>query len=195
MPPIEIKGPWKKGYALDIHTLSSEKVGEYADGRPKFESKRSLTGEALYLLKYRSDKSQVEFLTKQAVDFLKSQKWAKSLDGVTYCPPTTKRQFQPMAVLCRSVSNALGIEIFVNYLGRDKKIEKSLKDVQDKDEKLDLLKDAYQVIDAGEITDKTVLLIDDIFHTGATAEIITNLLLSNGAKAVFLLYFTKRRGA
>jgi len=43
--PKKIQGEWTSGYALDIHTLSSEFIGYNEYGHPHFDNKRSEMGE------------------------------------------------------------------------------------------------------------------------------------------------------
>ena len=50
---IELKGNWKKGFACDVHTLSSTYLGVNAWGHDKYENTRSEMGELLYKLKYK----------------------------------------------------------------------------------------------------------------------------------------------
>ena len=57
-------GRWKGGWALDLHTVSS-KINP--DG--SYDNVRSKIGEALYLLKYRNDNSQIDFLVNELVEF------------------------------------------------------------------------------------------------------------------------------
>ena len=51
-----LSGKWKAGWALDLHTLSSTLN---SDG--SYTSIRSDIGEALFLLKYRNDNTQISY--------------------------------------------------------------------------------------------------------------------------------------
>jgi predicted amidophosphoribosyltransferase len=55
-----------------------------------------------------------------------------------------------------------------------------------------LLEGAFQV-DEELIKGKNLLLVDDLYRSGATAAAVTNILLSRGAGAVNLLAMTKTR--
>jgi hypothetical protein len=57
--PIKIEGNREIGYALDVHTKSSQLLGYDEFGRGVFDTERSQIGELLYRLKYRSDKSVI----------------------------------------------------------------------------------------------------------------------------------------
>lgn len=53
--PQIITGNWSKGIALDLHTLSSVKVGVNEAGHDVFDTTRSELGQLLYRLKYSGD--------------------------------------------------------------------------------------------------------------------------------------------
>jgi hypothetical protein len=58
--PRKISGKWRKGFALDLHTVSSTFVGHDEYGHPRFDTERTEIGELLYRLKNRSDEGVVE---------------------------------------------------------------------------------------------------------------------------------------
>lgn len=58
--PKALRGGWKQGFALDVHTTSSTFVGHNEYGRPEFATTRSPLGELLYRLKYGRDPSVIE---------------------------------------------------------------------------------------------------------------------------------------
>jgi len=49
---IRLNGPWAKGFAFDLHTISSEYTGDNEYGHPTFDTTRSQIGQLLYELKY-----------------------------------------------------------------------------------------------------------------------------------------------
>lgn len=59
--PIKLPGNWFEGFALDLHTISSEFLGYDEYGHEVFDTKRSEMGELLYRLKYGSDKSVLQY--------------------------------------------------------------------------------------------------------------------------------------
>ena len=56
-------------------------------------------------------------------------------------------------------------------------------------ERQENLKEAFKVVDKKMIKNKIVLLVDDVFTTGATAAVCTKQLLKAGAKEVIVLCF------
>jgi hypothetical protein len=53
--PISLIGNWLEGFALGLHTISSEFSGYDEFGHEVFNTKRSEIGELLYRLKYKSE--------------------------------------------------------------------------------------------------------------------------------------------
>jgi len=58
-------------------------------------------------------------------------------------------------------------------------------------QRIDNVRDAFSIRKGGEdiLAGKTILLIDDIYTTGSTADSCTQTLLAGGAKEVWLLTF------
>jgi predicted amidophosphoribosyltransferase len=54
-------------------------------------------------------------------------------------------------------------------------------------ERFDNLQGSFKLIDNSLVKDKTILLVDDVTTTGATAEVLSKKLKSGGAKRVYLL--------
>jgi competence protein ComFC len=59
-------------------------------------------------------------------------------------------------------------------------------------ERIKLLEGAFQV-DADAVRGKRILLVDDLYRSGATATVIAQALLSGGAATVHMLAMTKTR--
>ncbi len=60
-------------------------------------------------------------------------------------------------------------------------------------ERLENAKNSYKICDDKYITDKIILLVDDVCTTGATVSAIAGLLKEAGAKAVYAVTFAKTR--
>ena len=68
-----------------------------------------------------------------------------------------------------------------------------LKNIFDFDERLRLLDGAFEV-DRAIVEDKTVLLFDDLFRSGATLNAITSVLYDRGgARDILVLTLTRTR--
>lgn len=68
--PVKLEGIWDQGYALDVHTLSSNYLGDDPYGNPRFDTKRSDMGELLFQLKYRNNIHVLDEITRLVIQFL-----------------------------------------------------------------------------------------------------------------------------
>ncbi len=189
--PRKLPGDWKAGFALDLHTVSSEFVGYNEYGHEQFDTKYSDVGGLLYRLKSRSDKSVVKVLAYTAGEFVKSQKW--SVDVVVPVPPSrTGRAFQPVPLLAKATVRFLGIPVCLDCVVKVKDTPE-LKSVSDFNERLRLLEGAYAVA-APDVSKRVVLLLDDLYRSGATLKAVANSLTTKGnVKGIYVLAFTRTR--
>ena len=187
--PHEIFGKWNRGYALDVHTLSSIPAGEDEFGHPQFDTTRSEIGELLYRLKYRSDTSAVNEIV-DAVQHLLTQ-WRPGVEILVPTPASSPRAIPPVLVLAKAISIRMGIPL-VDCVKKTRETQ-SLKNVDDPAERRKMLDGLYD-LEPSLTRGKRVMVFDDLFRSGATMNAITSLLLGKGmAKAVSALAITKTR--
>lgn len=187
--PRHILGKWQQGFALDLHTLSSVPVGYNEFGHMQFDTKRSAVGELLFRLKFRGDTSVVPELVADSVAFIK--RWRPAVDIVVPVPPSGARAVQPVFLLSHGIASQLGIPLArcVTKM-RD---TPQLKNIYDLDERLAVL-DGAHTVDVAATRGKQVLLVDDLFRSGATMNAITTALFEQGeAAAVFAFTISRTR--
>lgn len=155
--PRQIVGQWQKGYALDVHTLSSEMIGHNEYGHPQFSTTRSDLGELLFALKNRGKTSVVGEIVAAATAFLKV--WRPPVDLIVPVAPSTRRALQPVILLARNLSSELGIPLAECI--RKVKETPQLKNIYGLDERMKLLEGAFEV-DPKATRGKTILLFDDL---------------------------------
>ncbi|RKY11613.1 MAG: ComF family protein [Planctomycetota bacterium] len=189
--PKRIRGEWASGYALDMHTLSSECIGYNEYGHAQFDTKRSEMGELLYRLKYKSDRSVLKIIIDAVVEFVKSKDW--QVDVLIPVPPSsTTRSFQPVLSIAKGVSKLLLLRLCQDCVVKVKEMPE-LKNVYELDKRMELLKDAYAVV-RREVVDRKILLFDDLYRSGATLNAITQALKQKGkVKDVYVLTLTMTR--
>jgi len=189
--PRRIKGKWTCGYSLDLHTLSSEYIGDNEYGHPQFDTKYSDMGGLLNRLKYKSDKSVLRIIIDTAAEFLNSKSW--SVDLVIPVPPSREtRAFQPVIAVAKGVSKFTGIKLCTDCVVKIKKTPE-LKDIYEFSKRIEILKDAYAVAKR-EVEGRNILLFDDLYRSGATLNAITQALKNKGkAKEVYALTLTMTR--
>ena len=192
--PIELKGNWIKGYALDIHTISSEYLGDNELGHSIFKTERSPLGELLFRLKYRSDKSVLDEILNTVVDFL-NNKWqiTNCIDLIIPVPPSDlDRDSQPVIEIANNLSSKLKIKIDTDSLIKLKETPE-LKNIEIFEERIELLEDVFSIKDLS-IERGKILLFDDLYRSGATLQVITKALYEKGkADNVYVLTLTKTR--
>lgn len=189
--PQKIKGEWTGGYALDFHTISSEYIGDDEYGHPQFVTKRSDMGEMLYRLKYKSDKSVLRIINETVAQFINQMNWP--IDLIIPVPPSrTRRTFQPVLALAKGISKLLEIELCPDCVVKTKETAE-LKNVYNFDERLKVLKNAYAIVKRA-VAGRNVLLVDDLYRSGATLSAITRALkLAGEPKEIYVLTLTMTR--
>lgn len=164
----EISGNWHSGLVLDKHTISSTFTGYSESGRKQFDTLRTEVGEATFRLKYRSDWSQVPTLAQTLANLACPR--FETIGFVVPMPASNHRDRQPVNEVTRALAKMIGAPVFENLLLKTHNGQ-SLKDLQTKDEKIAALAGSFSIND--EISNEGrwhVLLIDDLYHTGASAE-------------------------
>ncbi|MBN1625374.1 MAG: ComF family protein [Deltaproteobacteria bacterium] len=191
--PIKLQGNWFEGFALDLHTVSSEFLGSDEFGHEIFYTKRSEIGELLYRLKYKSDKSTMEDIVETAVDFLVNQwKISSIIDVILPVPSSKRRAFQPVINVGREISSKMMVPSHENFLKKDRETPE-LKNIFDYHERTELLKDAFEIKNQS-LVGKNILLFDDLYRSGATCNSITKILYDKGRVGkVYVLALTKTR--
>jgi predicted amidophosphoribosyltransferase len=176
--PQRIQGNWERGFALDLHTLSSTYQGIDERGRDRFDSVYSELGEMLNLLKYHSDRSVVCDLASAAAEFLRPSR--AKLDVIVPVPPTKTRSIQPVVLLADALGKDLNIPVLQCISAARQSVP--LKDIDDPQQRQSMLAGLFTT-EHNSVAHKTVLLFDDLFRSGATMNAITDVLLNKGNAA------------
>lgn len=153
-------------------------------------TKRSEIGELLFRLKNRSDKTVLTELVNNATDFIIS--WGIEFSGIIAMPPSkTYRTFQPVLAITVPLADRLGVPLLKSAVRKTKQVPE-LKNVFDPTERRRLLDDAFEV-NSPVVEGKTLLLVDDLYRSGATMTAVTEVLLAGGASKVHAFAFTQTR--
>jgi predicted amidophosphoribosyltransferase len=188
--PLLLQGPWSAGYVLEPqHTLSSEFLGHDSYGHPQFATKRSELGELVFRLKNRNDKATLKDIADTAADFLGKRKLP--IDAIVPVPPSRRRAFQPVLEIAKALAERLSSPLLKGAVTKTRETPQ-LKDVFGYDERQKLLDGAFS-FDRKLVEGRRVLLVDDLYRSGATAAVVTQGLIGAGASAVYFLAITKTR--
>jgi predicted amidophosphoribosyltransferase len=189
--PVVIQGAWRLGWALDVHTTSSEFLDYDANGNPQFATTRSPLGELLFTLKYRGQQTAVQVAEVMAGFFDSKPVELSRIDLVIPVPASTVRAVQPVAQVAQELGKKLN-KLVVTGAIRKVRDTPGLKDVRDPEERRELLDGAFEV-DRAQVSGKGVLLVDDLYRSGATANAVTVALIGAGAPRVYFLAATRTR--
>jgi predicted amidophosphoribosyltransferase len=170
----EIRGPWNEGWVLDKHSVSSQCVGHNAQGHPVFETTRTEVGEATFQLKYRSNWGNTKPLAQAIAENI-CPKLAQ-IGFIVPMPATNARNRQPVTEIANELGALLGIPVFDSVLVKAPN-GNSLKNLNSKEEKIDAIGDSLSINDVIQGDGPwNVLVIDDLFHTGASMEAACKVL-------------------
>ena len=184
-----LSGGWDDGVSLDRHIVSSDFLGYNEYGHPLFDTKRTELGELLYRRKYRADRSAIAPIAQEVRDFV--LKWQPSVEVIVPTLPSRKRLLQPVPEIASEAAKLLGIAIDQDSVRKIKETAE-LKNVEYA-KRLELLAGAYSV-EADNLRGKEVLLLDDLYQSGATLNAFARVLREAGAARVFVLALTRARG-
>ena len=102
---IQVNGPWKSGYAFDVHTKESNFTGDNEYGHPTFKTKRSSLGQYIYELKYGQHLPVLDNIVNLIVDDADFKRFIQKIDIILPVPPSNKyRRIQPVLVCCQKIS-------------------------------------------------------------------------------------------
>ena len=188
--PVKIIGAWDDGYCLDRHTISSTMIGYNEFGHPEFDTQRSALGELIYRLKYKADVVSIPPIVETAVHFIRE--WGVNLELIIPIPPSKQRVMQPVFEVASALASTLGIAIDTKSVSKTNSTLQ-MKDIGDYSARVVALESTIKV--AGDLNDKRVLLVDDLFQSGASMNVVARAIKDLGhARAVYAIALTRTRG-
>lgn len=189
--PVEVQGAWTRGWALDLHTTSSQFLGYNEQGHAQFDTTRSPLGELLYQLKYGGQRKAVEIAAVMAAFFDDKPKGLAKIDLIVPMPASTARAVQPVMEVAKALAKKLRKSVAPDAIRKVRETP-GLKNVYDPEERRELLDGAFEV-DRAKVDGKGVLLVDDLYRSGATANAVTVALFGAHAARVYFLAATRTR--
>lgn len=190
--PAAVQGAWSLGWTLDVHTTSSEFLGYDESGHPQFATTRSPLGELLFQLKYRSQTQAAVQIAAVMADFFDNKPNALvNIDLIVPIPPSTSRSTQPVFEIAKELGKRLKKQVSLDALKKTRETP-GLKNIHDQEQRRELLDQAFKA-DATRLSGKGILLIDDLYRSGATANAVTLALMGAGASRVYFLAATRTR--
>jgi competence protein ComFC len=187
---VKLEGNWAKGFAYDVHTLGSVYQGLDEFGHKRYDTTRTEMGGLVYKLKYRNDKS----VTKEIVDLLSKYKGIGKFDAIIPAPSSNKsRSYQPADEIALELGKRMGVNVLIGFLEK-KEDSKELKNITDPEERIQELKKAIFISSERNISGQKVLLLDDLYRSGATLSVSTDILYKQAKVSdVSVLTMTKTK--
>jgi hypothetical protein len=174
--PRPLTGAWHIGWSLGFHS-------RFAGG----DWSRSSVGDLAFRLKYQGDTSALPALVEQALELIRQQPALAQADCLVPVPPSTLRPFDPVTAFCTTLAGKINLPLAPLVVKtRQTKPQKELKTLAQKRSNV-----AGAFASKGDINGKRILVVDDLFDSGATLEEITRLLLKHGAAYVNVLTLTR----
>ena len=183
-------GDWELGLAFDLHTVTSTYLGPNQFGHDQFDNTRSEMGELLYQLKYQNDTSVISTI----IELLKAIKGIENFDCIIPVPSSKLRHFQPVDAIATALGEQRGVHVLLGYLEKESS-NTEIKSVTDPEQRVELLKGVIRIVgEDGKLLGKTVLLVDDLYRSGATLNACCRILKEKaGVASVSVLTMTKTR--
>ena len=139
-------------------------------------------------LKYNNKKYLAKIFAKEMANLYYRNFFA--CDLVTFTPMTKEREeergYNQAQVLAQEFCKITDLPLGHTVLEKIKETPRQVT-VTSASERRENLKGSFRLVDKGAVKDKTILLIDDVMTTGATAETLCKLLKKGGAKSVIVL--------
>lgn len=146
--------------------------------------------EMVHNLKYRNKIILAKTLSRLMIDFISDYRLPLEACDCAIAIPLSprkqrEREFNQAEALADNVSGHLGLKLLKNNLKRirDTKSQTEL----EKSRRWQNMQGAFALLEPCAVKGKTILLIDDVLTTGATASEAARALKSAGAAAVYVL--------
>lgn len=146
-------------------------------------------GELVYQLKYKSNKKALPEIIK----LLDKIKGIEDFDFIIPIPPTNKgREIQPAEEIALALGEKRKVKVLKKFLVNEG--DQELKGITDPIAREEMLREALKINSNKKIEGKNILLVDDLFRSGTTLQVATDLLYKESKVAkVCVLTMTKTR--
>lgn len=175
--PRPLKGPWLVGWALDFH---SRYDGDVAS--------RSLIGDLVFRYKYNGEQQLAQELAQRWVDLFHAHSELPQCDAIIPVPPSLHRESDPMTMLAQALATQLKVPAWNDVLIKTC-ATRPQKEMTSLAQKRANVAGAFAV--KGEVRGKHIILIDDLYDSGATLEEAAKVLSRGGVDSIVVLTLTK----
>ena len=175
--PRPLGGPWEAGWALDFHSRFSGATWE-----------RTEVGELAYRFKYGGEASLAEELADRLLELTRHHPALAQADVVLPVPSSQPRATEPVPLLAAALARRLGIPTQTDWLVKTRETRPQ-KEMRTLAQKRRNVAGAFAV--HGPVQGRRVLVVDDLYDSGATLEEVTRVLQRAGVQAVLVVTLTR----
>jgi predicted amidophosphoribosyltransferase len=176
LEPIPLPGPWSYGIALGMHAQDEE------------GTERSPIGALLVDFKYAGHRPLARPLGEALAQTLGSRR----PDVVTHIPSTRRGSFEPACELARATARALRVACLPHFIAVTRKVTPQ-KDLTSLSEKKENVRGAFNVRRPELVKGRQVLIVDDVYDSGATLEEAWRAVRKAGASDIIVATVTRTR--
>lgn len=180
----EVSGiPSEKIYYCDF--CLPQPLGE---NPPSFAQARSIfyyegtIRQLIHAFKYQGKIRVGKFLARSILKYWEPDSSLTSVECIVPVPVGIKklrhREFNQSLILAREIGKKLKVPVYPFALRRVKELASQTK--LSRQERLENIRDAFKMREGLKVQSKKVLLVDDVFTTGATASECSRILLQHG---------------
>lgn len=175
--PRPLPGPWRAGWALDFHSRF--------DGDTQ---NRGIIGDLVFRFKYRGEQTLARELAARWAELLREHAEFPKFNSVVPVPPSTPREYDPVSNLAAALAAELKIPPLFSVLAKTR-ATKPQKEMTSHAQKQANVRGAFIVKD--DVRGKHILLVDDLYDSGATLQEAARVLQRAGAASIVVLTLTK----
>jgi hypothetical protein len=175
--PRPLRGPWEAGWALDFHSRFSGAAWE-----------RTEVGELAYRFKYGGEVDLAGELADRLLQLIRDHPEFARLDVVLPVPSSQPRATEPVHLLATALARRLGVSVRTDWLVKTRETHPQ-KEMRTLAQKRRNVAGAFAV--RGPVRGRRVLVVDDLYDSGATLEEVTRVLQRAGARAVLVVTLTR----
>jgi RecQ family ATP-dependent DNA helicase len=178
--PIPLSGPFDVGYALDLSS-------RFSDGTRR----RTPLGDLIHRFKYGGETGVADHVVDRVIAFLNETPAMSPIDLIIPVPPSrTDRPVDPVSFLATQLACRLGLEAVTDLLYRTR-IGRPQKELNDVAAKRTNVRGMFRLHRPFRVRGRAVLLLDDLYDSGATVDESSRVLKRAGVGRIAVLTLTK----
>lgn len=164
-------------FALDYH-MCPPYYSDCIDSRTEL-------GDCVYHAKYNNNIIKANKLVKHFANFISQHPLYKQADYLLPVPYFGEKKFDLPTFLVNKLNQHFD-KVSINQAVQKTKKTPEMKNITDPLEKFEHMVDCYSVVD--NVFDKrTIIIVDDLYHTGTTIEALEKIVSNAGAKVLGLV--------